>query len=104
MSISESTVSSTCKVKLVVSCEDCRRGDVRNGNAGFSSSSSEDSTGVIAGVRRGIGRARGDCEKRNVCFVVGDDLNGKVRDFCRTACQRYFGRARTRNFYLVVVS
>ena len=43
-----------------------------------SESSSEDSAGVRTGAR-GTWR---DWEKKDVCFVVGEVRNGKVRGFC----------------------
>lgn len=62
ISISESIGSAICRLELMVSCEDCKRDDVGNRYNGFSSSSSDDSIGVTAGVRRGFGIVRGDWE------------------------------------------
>ena len=54
---------------------------------GCSSSSSEDSIGVMFGVRNGFDKLRGDCEKRSVCLTVGEVRNGSARDlYILSAC------------------
>ena len=68
---------------------------------GESSSSSEDSAGVNNGS---LGVGRGDCEKRRVCFDVGDVRNGRhgrVRSFCML-CLDHVEDARSSSMFTLV--
>lgn len=67
--------------KGTVSLECCTQGADEDIRIGSSSSSAEDSSGVMDGVRRGFGCWRGDWEKRRVCLTVGEVRNGRVRGF-----------------------
>lgn len=64
----------------MVSWADRSRIGDRNGFLS-SPSSSEVSTGVRAGVSKGCGRVRGDCEKVLMYFIVGEVRKGRVRGF-----------------------
>lgn len=75
----DSTIS-VSKLGVVYSSDESPgRSSVVDENGGDVSSS--ESAGVKVWVKSGFGLARGDCEKRRLCWVVGEVRKGK-HDLC----------------------